>query len=139
MIGELNRTQRLVLAFFALAWLLLAVIVALSPAVRDESVRRMPGSGAPATVAFLAALLVLLAVLGIGVVRRWRWLFWLLLLAFAAGALRVPVAALQLSGRITPQGPDWYVVLQAAIGAVQVGMAYLMYLGYRRSGPWGAF
>jgi len=78
-------------------------------------------------------------VLGIGVVRRWRWLFWLLLLAFAAGALRVPVAALQLSGRITPQGPDWYVVLQAAIGAVQVGMAYLMYLGYRRSGPWGAF
>ena len=139
MIGELNRTQRLVLAFFALAWLLLAVTVALSPAVRDESVRRMPGSGAPATVAFLAALLVLLAVLGIGVVRRWRWLFWLLLLAFAAGALRVPVAALQLSGRITPQGPDWYVVLQAAIGAVQVGMAYLMYLGYRRSGPWGAF
>ena len=139
MIGELNRTQRLVLAFFALAWLLLAVIVALSPAVRDESVRRMPGSGAPATVAFLAALLVLLAVLGIGVVRRWRWLFWLLLLAFAAGALRVPVAALQLSGRITPEGPDWYVVLQAAIGAVQVGMAYLMYLGYRRSGPWGAF
>jgi len=138
-IGELNRTQRLVLAFFALAWLLLAVIVALSPAVRDESVRRMPGSGAPATVAFLAALLVLLAVLGIGVVRRWRWLFWLLLLAFAAGALRVPVAALQLSGRITPEGPDWYVVLQAAIGAVQVGMAYLMYLGYRRSGPWGAF
>jgi len=138
-IGELNRTQRLVLAFFALAWLLLAVTVALSPAVRDESVRRMPGSGAPATVAFLAALLVLLAVLGIGVVRRWRWLFWLLLLAFAAGALRVPVAALQLSGRITPQGPDWYVVLQAAIGAVQVGMAYLMYLGYRRSGPWGAF
>jgi len=138
-IGELNRTQRLVLAFFALAWLLLAVTVALSPAVRDESVRRMPGSGAPATVAFLAALLVFLAVLGIGVVRRWRWLFWLLLLAFAAGALRVPVAALQLSGRITPEGPDWYVVLQAAIGAVQVGMAYLMYLGYRRSGPWGAF
>ena len=33
-------------------------------------------------LAFLAALLAFLAVLGVGVVRRWRWLFWLLLLAF---------------------------------------------------------
>ena len=137
--APVNRTQRLVLAFFLLAWLTLAVIVAFSPEVREQSVRRMPGSGAPETVAFLAALLVFLTVLGAGVVRRWRWLFWVLLLAFAAGALRLPVAALQLSGRIAPEGPDWYVVLQAAIGAVQVGIAYLMYLGHRRAGPWGAF
>ena len=39
---RVNRTQLLVLGFFALAWLTLAVIVALSPTVRDESVRRAP-------------------------------------------------------------------------------------------------
>jgi hypothetical protein len=73
------------------------------------------------------------------VVRRWRWLFWLLLLAFAIGLVRVPLAVLQLSGRLAPEGPDWYVVLQGAIGVVQVGLAYTMFAGYRRSGRWGAF
>lgn len=135
----INRTQGLVLGFFVLAWVMLAVILVFSQGVREMTLRRMPGSGTPATVALLAALLAFLAVLGVGVVRRWRWLFWLLLLAFAVGLVRVPLAVLQLSGRMAPEGPDWYVVLQAVIGVVQVGIACAMFAGYRRAGPWGAF
>ena len=135
----INRTQGLVLGFFVLAWVTLAVILAFSQAVREVTLRRMPGSGTPATLAFLAALLAFLAVLGVGVARRWRWLFWLLLLVFALGLVRVPLAVLQLSGQMTPVGPDWYVVLQGVIGVAQVGLAYVMFAGYRRAGPWGAF
>lgn len=135
----INRTQRLVLAFFLLAWVMLAVVLALSQAVREVTLARMPGAGAHAMLAFLAALLAFLAVLGIGVVRRWRWLFWLLLAALAVGLVRVPLAVLQLSGQMAPEGPDWYVALQGVIGVVQFGLAYAMFAGYRRAGPWGTF
>jgi len=134
----INRTQGLVLGFFASAWVMLALILACSQAVRTETLRKMPADGALATLAFLAGLLAFLTLLGIGVVRRWRWLFWVLLVAFAAGVARLPVAVLQLSGQIRPEGPDWYVVLQGVIGAVQVGLAWVMFAGYRRAGPWGA-
>jgi hypothetical protein len=133
----INRTQGLVLAFFLAAWLMLAVILILSPAVREVTLGRMPGTSTLVMLPFLAALLAFLAVLGVGVVRRWRWLFWLLLLAFAAGLVRVPLAVLQLSGQITPEGPDWYVALQGVVGVVQFGLAYAMFAGYRRAGPWG--
>jgi hypothetical protein len=48
----------------------------------------------------------------VGVVRRRRWAFWLTLIAFFAGVLRVPAAALQLAGYLAPGGPTWYVALQ---------------------------
>ena len=134
-----NRTQGLVLGFFALAWVMLSVILAVSPSVRGVTLDRMPGGRTPSAGVFMVALLVFLTGLGIGVVRRWRWLFWILLAAFAAGLVRVPLAVLQLSGRIEPEGPDWYVGLQAGIGVVQAGVAYAMFIGYRQCGPWGTF
>jgi len=134
----INRTQGLVLGFFVLAWTALVVMVAASPAVRDVVVRRVPGS-APAVVGFLVLLLGFLSLLAIGVLRRWRWAFWLILVAFGAGLARVPVALLQLSGRMAPEGPDWYAVVQGVIGVIQVVIAVAMFAGYRRSGPWGAF
>jgi hypothetical protein len=103
------------------------------------TLRRIPASSMPPTLAFLALLLAFLAVLGIGVARRWRWLFWLLILAFVLGLVHVPLAVLQLSGQIAPEGPDWYIVLQGVIGVIQFGLAYAMFAGYRRAGPWGAF
>jgi MFS family permease len=135
----INRTQGLVLGFFVIAWIALLVMLAASADVRDVTVRRVPGAGAPAVVAFVLALLAFLTVLAIGVVQGWRWIFWLILLAFAAGVIRVPVAVLQLSGRMVPEGPDWYVVVQGVIGVVQVAVAVAMFAGYRRSGPWGSF
>ena len=135
----INRTQGLVLGFLALAWAMLVLILAFSHTVREVTLRRMPDSGTPATLGFLAVLLAFLVVLGTGVVRRWRWLFWLLLLAFTVGLVRIPLAALQLSGQMSPEGPDWYVALQGIIGVVQFALACVMFAGYRRAGPWGAF
>jgi hypothetical protein len=137
-IHAINRTQGLVLGFFILAWMTLAVILLLSSSVRDVTLPRVLGTGTPAVLAFLVGLLAFLAVLGIGVTRRWRWLFWLLFLAFAAGLARVPVTILQLAGQLSPEGPDWYLVLQGVAGVVQVGLACAMFTGYRRAGPWGA-
>jgi hypothetical protein len=135
----INRTQGLVLGFFVVAWAALVVMLAVSPAVRDVTVRRMPGTGAPAIIGFVVGLAGFLTLLTIAVLRRWRWAFWLILVAFAAGLARVPVAVLQLSGRMTPEGPDWYVVLQGVVGMIQAAVAVAMFAGYRRSGPWGAF
>jgi hypothetical protein len=135
----INRTQGAVLGFFALAWGALVVMVALSPSVRDVIVGRMPGDGPAVVVGFLFALLGFPTLLTMGVLGRWRWVFWLILLAFATGFARVPVAVLQLSGRMTPEGPNWYIVVQGVIGMIQVVIAGAMFAGYRRSSPWGAF
>jgi hypothetical protein len=134
----IRRTQALVLGFFAVSWVTLATALVLSPSVQEAELRRTPGSGTPAVITLLAVLLGLLTVLGIGVVRRWRWLFWLLMLAFAFGLVRVPVAVLELSGRLSPEGPDWYVVLQGVSGVVQAALALVMFADHRRPGAWGA-
>jgi len=79
----INRTQALVLGFFVLAWLSLVVILATAPEIYDL-VLQLPEGARPADAAFLVALSVLMLMLGMGVVRRWRWTFWLTLVAFLA-------------------------------------------------------
>jgi hypothetical protein len=61
------------------------------------------------------------------------------LVAFAAGALRVPVFGLQALRVIPLDVPLWYAGFQAVIGVVQVAIALAMVVGYRRNGVWGAF
>jgi hypothetical protein len=89
--------------------------------------------------AFVVALLGFLALLALGVIRRWRWLFWVILVAVAAGVLRVPIAVVQSSGRMSPGGPNWYVAVQGVIGVIQVCIAVAMFIGYCRAGPWGPY
>ena len=90
------------------------------------------------TIAFVAILTVLIGVLCIGVVRRWRWTFWLVLIAFFSGVLRVPASLLELTGALPLSGPTWYLLLQAVLGLVQFAIALVMLAEYRRSGVWGA-
>jgi hypothetical protein len=135
----INRTQQLVLGFVVLAWSALVAILLVSPEIYDRS---LPVGGAQrrlVDVVFLLALSGLLALLGLAVVRRWRWAFWLILVAFFAGLLRVPAAALELTGHLSTDDPTWYVVVQAVIGVIQFLIATAMFLGYRRSGVWGEF
>lgn len=128
----INRSQGLVLAFFATAIVAVAVIVAVAPSTLGS----IPtGFG----FVFVAGLAALLAFLSLAVLRRWRWTFWLIVLAFLAGALRVPATFLELNGVIARQGPDWYVVVQGAIGIVQLVIGVLLVRGYRRAGVWGPF
>jgi len=123
--------QWAVLAFFAAVWITLAVILAAAPEIYG-----LAASGVSPGL-FFAAISVLSAVCVIGTARRWRWLFWLVLVAFLAGALRVAASGLAFAGVIRLDGPPWYVALQGAIGIAQLAIGIAMIRAYRRSGIWG--
>jgi len=133
-----NRTQAVVLGFLLLAWVSLLVILASAPEVYDQALRLSPGDR-PLELGFLALLSGFIGLLVIGVVRRWRWTFWLVLVAFLFGVLRVPVAILQLTGVVAVSGPSWYIVFQGLLGVLQFAIGLAMVAGYRRAGVWGAF
>ena len=134
----IGRTQALVLGFFVFAWMSLLVILLVDPEIYDGAMQLPPGPHRLADLAFLGAISVLIAFLSVGVLRRWRWTFWLILVAFlVGGTLRVPASVLQLAGVIAPAGPTWYVVFQALLGLLQAGIGVLMFAGYRREGAWG--
>ncbi len=132
-----NRTQALVLGFFLMVVVSLIVIRAAAPDVYDRALTVPPGWPPWTGTAFLLVLAAFIALLAVGVLRRWRWTFWLILLAFLAGVLRVPVAALQLTHVVATDLPSWYVVFQGVIGLVQLAIGLAMLAGYRRSGAWG--
>ncbi|HXM54423.1 MAG TPA: hypothetical protein VOB72_03465 [Candidatus Dormibacteraeota bacterium] len=134
----INRTQALVLGFGVAAWLALIVLLLTAPDVIAGGLKPPSADSRAFGLAFLAPVTALIGLLGVGVVRRWRWMFWLLLVAFLAGVLRVPAAALELAGILLPSGPTWYVLLQAAIGLVQFAIAVAMLFDFRRAGVWGA-
>jgi hypothetical protein len=133
-----NRTQAVVLGFFLLAWVSLLVILASAPEVYDQALRLPHGDRRPLELAFLASLSGFIGLLVIGVVRRWRWTFWLVLVAFLFGVLRVPVAILQLTGILAVSGPTWYVAFQGLLGVLQFAIGLAMVASYRRAGVWGA-
>jgi len=129
----------MVLAFVAAAWAAVVAILAVAPDVYDQALGLQIVDRRQFEVGFLAALSIFLVIVATGVVRRWRWMFWLILVAFLAGVIRLPASVLELAGTIPRQGPAWYVVLQGVIGAVQFVIGIAMLVGYRRSGLWGNF
>jgi hypothetical protein len=134
-----NRTQRLVLGFFAAVWIALVAILLVAPQIYDNTLKFGSGADTLANLAFLMAISVLIGILAVGVVRRWRWTFWLILVAFLFGIVRVIATALQAVNLMPAGGPAWYVVFQSIIGAVQFLIALEMIAGYRKGGVWGAF
>ncbi len=90
-----TRTQALVLGFFVVALVSLLMILVAAPDVYEQALR-LPDRSGVAEVAFLAVLTGFLGLLTVGVLRRWRWTFWLVLLTFLAGVLRVPVTVVPL-------------------------------------------
>ena len=136
---RINRTQALVLGFVLFAWVSLVGILVAAPDVFAGALKLPGGDPRALELAFLAAITALIGLLGVGVVRRWRWMFWLVLVAFLAGVLRVPASALELAGVLPMSGPAWYVLFQAAIGLVQFAIGLAMLSGFRMSGVWGPF
>jgi hypothetical protein len=129
----------LVIGFLGLVWAALIAILALSPEVYTQTLRQLGGDSRMIEASFLVALSVLIALLVVGVFRRWRWTFWLILVAFFVGVLRLPASALQLAEIVPASGPTWYEALQGAIGVVQFLIALAMLAGYRKAGVWGKF
>lgn len=122
-----------------LVWSALVAILVLSPDVYSSTLRKVGGASIAIEASFLIALSASIAFLTVGVFRRWRWTFWLVLIAFVLGVLRLPASALQLGGMIPASGPTWYEALQGAIGAIQFLIAIAMFAGYRKAGVWGEF
>ena len=126
------------LGFFLVVLVSLVVLRAAAPDVYDQALKLPASWPSSAGIAFLLALAAFIALLAVGVLQRWRWYFWLILVAFLAGVLRVPVAILQLAGVLATDVPSWYVVFQGLIGLAQLAIGLAMLAGYRRSGVWGA-
>jgi hypothetical protein len=93
----LNGLKAVALGLFAIHW---AFIVALLVFARDlydtplagqlSQFMRLSGDTRPAEIATLLALSALPTLLAIGIIRAWRWTFWLILVAFLAGIARPP-------------------------------------------------
>jgi hypothetical protein len=133
----INRIKAVVLGLFAVYWVIVVVILVVAPEVADQAMRLQ---GRLAEIGALLVLTALFGLLSTGVIRNWRWTFWLILVAFMAnGILRVPIAGLQLAGIVPGQGPPWYLSLQAIVGLFQFVIALAMLAGYRRAGVWGEF
>jgi hypothetical protein len=127
------------ITFFILATLSLLVVYLVDPAIYAQSLSltSSPADRYPAPVTlFLVGVLVLITLLILGVVRHWRWLFWLMLVAFAASALQIPVTLLQIADVLPSSDPLWYSLFRMGAGVVEVALAFWMISIYRRAGVW---
>lgn len=134
--GPLERT---LLAFFVLAALSAVVVYLAAPSVytnllllHSAPTDRYP---APATLALVGILLVI-AVGMVGVMQHWRWLFWLLLIAFGASILDIPVTILQVMGALPNVFPVWYSLFRMGVALLEIALAVWMLHIYRHHGVW---
>ncbi len=139
-IRTVQRLSAILIAFFVLAALSVLVVYFANPTIftkvlmlESTTSDRYP---LPATL-FLVALLIFITVLIIGVLRHWRWLFWLLLVANSFSILQVPATILQLTGVMPDPYPAWYSLYRMGIALIQVGIAIWMIRIYYQYGVWG--
>src|SRR5436190_24197423 len=137
---SVQRLSAAIIAFFMLAGLSALAVYIADPTVyakvlmlESTTVDRYP---LPATL-FLVALLIFITVLIVGVLRHWRWLFWLLLVANSFSILEVPATILQLNSVIPNPYPVWYSLYRMGIAVIQVGIAIWMIRIYYQYGVWG--
>lgn len=134
-----RRLERTLLAFFLLATLFAIVVYVVAPSIYSNILLlgTSPTDRHPfATTLFLLALVVFLIVLMVGVRQRWRWLFWLLLIAFGAMILDIPVTILQLVGALPALFPVWYNLCRMGVSLLAVFIAVWMLIIYRHHGVW---
>jgi hypothetical protein len=134
-----RRLERVLIVFFVLAVLFALVVYIADPSIyaKTLSLAPFPVDQYPLPVIlFLLGLVVFLIILCVGVVRHWRWLFWLLLVAFGASVLQVPAAILQFAGVLPDPYPLWYSLIRMGVAIVEVGIAIWMIQIYRHAGVW---
>jgi len=100
-------------------------LVALYATAPEVYGRDLGLSSADVRLLFLIAISAFIAVLVVGVIRRWRWAFWLIVVAFLFGPLRVVASALALSRVLPADGPTWYALCQALLSLLQFVVALL--------------
>ncbi len=134
-----RRLQWTLLAFLLLTVLVLAAASLADPAIPTKTLTLTlsPLAGFPAAAGFLlAGIAGLLALLIGGILRRWRWVFWLVLVAFGAMVLDLPATLLQWTGALPDPFPFWYSLCRMGASLVAVGIAIWMLSIYRHHGVW---
>ena len=139
-----RQLEWVLLAFFALVTLSLIVVLIADPSLGGEILSLSPSAASSYPVfatLFLVGVLALIAVLIVGVRRHWRWMFWIILLAFSAALLDILVTLLQLAGVQLPgvlssPYPVWYSLYRMGIACLQVGIALWMWRIHAQHGVW---
>jgi len=131
--------ERAVIAFFVLAATSLLVVYVADPAIYAQSLSlaSSPADRYPVPVTlFLVGILAMIALLILGVMRHWRWVFWLMLIAFAGSALHIPVTLVQIAGVLPTADPLWYDLFRMGVAVVELALAVWMIHIYRHEGVW---
>ena len=133
------RLQIVLIIFLSLATLSLCIMYIADPSLYTQSFALVssPPDRYPLPVTlFLVGVVIFIALLIFGVLRRWRWLFWLLLIAFSCSLLQIPAILLQIVDILPGSDPLWYSLLRVAVALVEVGIAVWMIQIYRCQGTW---
>lgn len=128
-----RQLQAVLISFCVLATISLLILYRVQPAIYRPTLGRVSDRG---VALLLVALVGFEAVLILGMLQRWRWLFWLLVVAFGASLVHLPLALLRLGGVIGGATPLWYDFVRAMVGCVQGAIAGWMVVLYRRYGVW---
>jgi hypothetical protein len=135
----IRRLQGLLLAFFLLAALFLLAVYGAAPAIYTQTLLLQPSPmdryPFPVTL-FLVVIVGCIAIVMVGVVRRWRWVFWLLLVAFGCMILEIPATLFQLTGILPRLFPVWYSLCRMGVSMLAVAIALWMLQIYRHHGVW---
>jgi hypothetical protein len=121
-----KRLERALITFFAVCALFAVGTYLTTPSIYTQELMlsSVPTDRYPFPVTLsLVALLLVIAVVIVGVVRHWRWLFWLLLVAFGFSFLQIPATILQLMGVLPGSLPTWYSLSRMGVALVEVGLA----------------
>src|SRR5947209_16686359 len=134
-----RRLARILIAFFLMATLFLLVVYFAAPSIYTDTLmlRSSPADRypLPATL-FLVGIVVFIIILIVGVLRKWRWLFWLLLVAFGFMILEIPATFLQLAGVLPNLYPMWYSLCRMGVAVIAFAIGVWMFQFYRRYGVW---
>ncbi len=134
-----RRLKRLLLAFFLLAALFLLAVYAAAPSMYTQTLllQSSPTDRYPLPVTlFLVVIVGCIAVLMVGVVLHWRWVFWLLLVAFGCMILEIPATIFQLTGVLPGIFPVWYSLCRMGVAVIAIAIAAWMGQIYRHHGVW---
>lgn len=134
-----RRLEMAIVTFFLLMLLSLLVVYLIDPSIYLQTLNltSSPANRFPwqATL-FLICLVAFISLLIVGVLRHWRWLFWLMLIAFSASVLQFPAELLQIYNVLPMAFPLWYSLFRLAVAVLELGLAVWMIRVYRRAGVW---
>src|SRR5258708_96396 len=115
--------ERALVAFVGLLLVSLLIIFAIEPSIYTTTLWPdwLPTERYPWPVLlFLGALTTFLCILMYGVLHHWRWLFWLLLIAFTGSVIQIPLESLQLLGVLPNPYPAWYSLFRGGVGFIEL-------------------